>query len=168
MRPVSASITIDAPRERLFDLLCDLSLRPSYTDHFLEEYRLSRVDPSGIGAGARFRVAGSGTWLDTTIEEAERPHLIRERGSGGLANRMPVFAVWEISEGPSPQGSEVQLTFWSEPAVLFDRLRNPLGRTGRLRRQWKRALRRLKEVAESGDAPVTVGVAGGDRIPVAL
>ena len=42
--------------------------------------------------------------MDTAIVEAERPHLVRERGSGGLANRIPVFCVWEVAEGPSPSG----------------------------------------------------------------
>ena len=167
MRPVSAQVVIDAPRERVFDLLCDLSHRPAFTDHFLVEWRLERLEPVGVGAAARFRIEGSGAWLDTQIEVAERPHLIREQGRGGPVNRLPVLTVWELADGASPQSCEVTLTFWTEPSNLFDRLRNPLGRAGGLRRGWRRALRRLKELAESGEAPAAVSVAGLDRLPSA-
>ncbi|HEX2129129.1 MAG TPA: SRPBCC family protein [Solirubrobacterales bacterium] len=167
MRPVSANVVIDAPRERVFDLLCDLSRRPAFTDHFLEEYRLERLDPVGVGAAARFRLEGSGAWLDTQIEIAERPHLIREQGRGGPVNRLSVFTVWELASAASPQSCELTVTFWTEPKNVFDRLRNPLGRSGRLRRGWARAARRLKEVAESDEVAPAVTVAGLDRLPSA-
>jgi uncharacterized protein YndB with AHSA1/START domain len=165
MRPVSADVLVDAPRERVFDLLVDLSRRPAFTDHFLEEYRLERMDPVGVGAAARFRITASGAWLDTEIELAERPHLVREQGRGGRVNRLPVFTVWELAPGPSPQSCEVTVTFWTEPTHFFDRLRSPLGRAGSLRRGWDRTLRRLKEIAEGGEVTPPVTVAGLDRLP---
>jgi hypothetical protein len=165
MRPVSATISIDAPRERIFDLLCDLSRRPAFTDHFQTEFRLERLDPVGVGASARFQLAGSGAWLDTAIVETERPHSVRERGSGGRSNRIPAFCVWELAEGPSPAGSEVTVTFWTEPAVFVDRLHEPFGSGRRLRKDWNRALRRLRDLIESGEPVEPVGVAGGDRLP---
>ena len=88
MRPVSATTLIDVPRERVFDLLVDLSMRPAFTDHFMTEYRLQRIEPVGVGAAARFRVREATHWMDTVIEVAERPHLIRERGRGGRSNRV--------------------------------------------------------------------------------
>jgi uncharacterized protein YndB with AHSA1/START domain len=165
MRPVSSTISIDVPRERVFDLLCDLSARPAFTDHMYTQYRLERVDPVGVGASARFRLGDSGAWLNTAIESAERPHTIREQGSGGRSNRLPVFCAWEVAEGPGPGGCEVKVTFWSEPQHIVDKLRNPLGRGRRLRRGWARALRRLRELTESGEPLARVGVAGEDRIP---
>jgi hypothetical protein len=165
VRPVSASITIDVPRERIFDLLRDLSIRPAFTDHFVTSFRLERIDPVGVGASARFRLGERGAWLDTAIEAAERPHTIRERGSGGRANRVEVFTVWELAPGPSASGCEVKVTFWSESTHMIDRLRNPLGRPGALRRDWARALRRLRELAEGGQPIERVSVAGADRLP---
>jgi len=165
MRPVSATITIDVPRERLIDLISDLSIRPAFTDHFLIDYRLERIEPVGVGASARFRLAGSGVWLDTVIERVERPHLIRESGRGGRSNRLPLFTAWEVAEAPSPSGCELSLTFWTEPQTPFDKLRNPLGRGAPIRRGWVRALRRLKDLAESGEQVERLSVAGGDRLP---
>jgi uncharacterized protein YndB with AHSA1/START domain len=165
MRPVSASTTIDAPRERVFDLLCDLGCRPAFTDHFLTDLRLGRVDPVGVGASARFRLGDSDVWFDTVIEEVERPHLLRERGSGGRSNRVPVFTVWELAEGPAPGGCEVTVTFWAEPTRILDRLHKPFRSTRVWRRGFKRGLGRLRQVAES-DRPVPrVTIAGGDRVP---
>lgn len=165
MRPVSASASIDVPRERIFDLLVDLSIRPAFTDHFIDEYRLARVDPIGVGASARFLLEHAGVWVDSAIEVAERPHLIREHGRGGRGNRVPWFTVWEIAEGPSPEGSELTVTIWTEPASIFDRL----GETGvsgrRLRRDLARALARLREIAETDRQLEHVGVGGADLLP---
>lgn len=166
MRPVSAKISIDAPRERVFDLLSDLSVRPSFTDHFLSDYRLERVDPVGPGAAARFRLRVSGDWLDTVIDGAsERPHLVREHGRGGPSNRIPVFTVWEIAEGPGPGGCEVTVTFWSEPQGIPDKLRELPGGSRYFRRDWRRALMRLREIAEGERAAEHVDIAGTDRVP---
>jgi uncharacterized protein YndB with AHSA1/START domain len=167
MRPVSASVTIDAPRERVFDLLCDLSLRPAFMDHFLAEYRLGRLDPVGVGASARFRLRESGAWLDTAVERAERPHLVRERGNGGRSNLVPTFTVWELAEGPAASTCEVTVSFWTEPRTVFDRARELLGSSRAFARQWARALERLKAIVETGASPEPIAVAGLDRVPAA-
>ena len=152
------------PRERVFDLLTDLAIRPAFTDHFIGEYRLERLDPAGVGAAARFRIEGGVGWMNTVIEAAERPHLVREHGRGGRSNRVAVFTVWELAEGPSPQSCEATVTFWSEPGNLFDRLRERRS-SRRLGRGWSHALRRLRTIAEEGTALERVTVAGGDRLP---
>ena len=47
MRQVTVHAVISAPREEIFDFVADLSLRPAYCDHYLEEYRLARPNPRG-------------------------------------------------------------------------------------------------------------------------
>jgi hypothetical protein len=165
MRPVSASASIDVPRERIFDFLVDLSARPAFTEHFIDEYRLARLDPVGVGASARFRLVHAGIWVDTVIDAAERPHLVREHGRGGRSNRTPWFTVWEIAEGPSPDGSEVTVTIWSEPTSIFDKLGESGIHGRRLRRDLKRALERLRDIVESDRSVERVGVAGGELLP---
>ena len=58
------------------------------------------------------------------------------------------------------------MTFWTEPAHL---LRPPCAiarhSRRRLRRDFERALARLRELAEGGEAADRVEVAGGDRLP---
>jgi uncharacterized protein YndB with AHSA1/START domain len=163
MGPVSATTPIDAPRERVYELLCDLSARPAFCDHFVAEYRLQRIDPIGVGASARFRVRKWG-WMDTEIEEAVPPHLIRERGRGGRFNRIPVFTVWELAASGWPRGCEVSVTFWTEPSNPADRAKELLGGARRFRRSWARALVRLKDLAESERVAERVAIAGADRM----
>ena len=164
VRPISVTELIDVPRERVFDLLTDLSIRPAFTGHFMTEYRLQRLEPVGVGAAARFRLDHWRGWADTAIEVADGPHLVREEGLGGRVNRVGLFTVWELAEGASPASTELTVTFWTEPVTILDRLKEA-GTGGRLRRDWKRALRRLRAIAEEGAAVEHVTVGGGDVLP---
>jgi uncharacterized protein YndB with AHSA1/START domain len=165
MRPVSATTFVDAPRERLFDLLNDLSARPTFTDHLFSDYRLARIDPVGPGAAARFQVGDSGQWLETVIESVERPHLVRERGRTGRLNRVPTFTVWEIAEGAGPEVSEVTVTFWTEPTNPVDKVGEFFGSARRFRRGYGRAIERLKQVVETGAQVDRVEVGGSELLP---
>jgi uncharacterized membrane protein len=166
VRPVSARLFIDAPREQVFDLLLDLSARPAFMDHFIEHFQLLREDPVGVGAGARFKVAAAGGFLDSVIAEANPPHRIVERGHGGRLNRVPNVTEWVLADSPGPSGCEVSVTFWTEPSLLPDRLRDARNSERRLARHLRRALERLRDLAESGTEPERVSVAGGDRLGI--
>jgi uncharacterized protein YndB with AHSA1/START domain len=166
MGPISAETTIDAPRERVFELVSDLAARPSFCDHFQRELRLQRIESRGVGAAARFRVEAPRMtmWMETVIDEVDPPHRVFERGGGGRLDRIPAYTVWELESGAGP-GTEARVTFWTEPSHPVDRIREHLGAEGWLRRQFSRALERLKELAESGRAIEFVGVAGEDPLP---
>jgi uncharacterized protein YndB with AHSA1/START domain len=166
MRPVSARIFIDAPRVEVFDLLLDFSARPAFMDHFVARYQLLRENPVGMDAGARFKVADAGGFIDSVIAEIEPPHRIVERGRGGRLNRVPNVTEWILTDAPEPSGCEVSVTFWTEPSMPFDRLRDVRNSRRRLGRHLKRALERLRDLAETGVAPARVTVAGGDRIGI--
>jgi uncharacterized protein YndB with AHSA1/START domain len=164
--PLSLTVSIDAPRERVFDLICDLGARESWTDHFASEFRLERISAQGLGAAARFRVdAPAGVrYMETVIAEAERPFRVVEHGRGGRLDHIPVRVVWELEEGPT---TTVRLTFWTKPPSAVDRVKE-LGRSGWWKRRWGKALRRLQELIESGAAAPRTEVAGGDRVPTAI
>lgn len=166
MGPVSARLSIDAPRERVFDLLLDMSARPAFTDHFTEHFQLLREHPLGVGAGARFHARDAGGWLDTVIEEVDAPHRMVERGRGGQVNRVPNVTEWVLVPGATPSGCEVTVTFWTEPTLVSDRLRDIRTSERRLGRDLRRALERLRELAEGGAAPERIVIAGGDRLGV--
>lgn len=165
MGPVSAEIEIDVPRERAFEAIGDLSRRPSFTDHLLTDFHLTRIEPAGVGAGARFRFRHwpRSFWADTTIAEIEAPHRIVEHGHGGRANRIPTTTVWELLGG-SGSLTRVRVSFWTEPSNPIDRVLEKLsGAALRQERAWREALRRLRDLLES-DAPAEPGLtlAGGN------
>jgi len=165
MGPIRAETEIDVPRERVFETLGDLAARPAFTDHFLSGYRLTRIEASGVGAGARFRVEAPlrSVWMDTTIVEQDEPFRIVERGQGGRVNRIRTNTVWELTEGPGSL-TAVRMSHWTEPGH-FDRGLELLS-AGSVwqERSWREAMRRLREGLESGTwEGERVGVAGGNR-----
>jgi uncharacterized protein YndB with AHSA1/START domain len=166
MGPISITRSIDAPRERVFDFICDLANRPAFTDHFIGQFRLERLESKGIGASARMRIRRRHLWMETVVVEATSPHRILERGRGGRWDRIPVTTGWELVDLPGGRGCEVRLSFWTQPSGLVDRLREGLRAERFYRRQWSIALSRLKELIESGRAAERVVVAGGDKLPV--
>jgi uncharacterized protein YndB with AHSA1/START domain len=161
--PITITTSIDASRERIFDFICDLAIRPSWIDHFADDYRVQRIPASGRGAAARFRVdAPAGVrYMETVIAETDRPHEIVEHGRGGRLDRTPFRLVWELEAGPT---TTVRLTFWTAPASLFDRIRE-MGRERWWRRRWTKALGRMRDLIESGADVPRVEIAGGDRVP---
>ncbi len=164
MGPLSAEITIDAPRERVYGMVSDLAMRPAFCDHFMEQFRLQRVKSSGIGAAARFRVAAPRfpIWMETVVTELEPPHMVLERGKGSRIDRMPVSTAWELV-GSGRSMTDVTVSFWTEPAHPLDKLKDRASSAGWYGRQWKRALQRLRDLAE-GDVDIEpLRVAGASR-----
>src|ERR1700744_5379903 len=102
MDALTTSVIIDAPRERVFAYLEDLANHPEFTDHYLVDWRLTREDSIGRGAGARFRIAAPGNRFgggDVTFAEVESPRRIVEVGRSGKANRIRTLGVYELAEG---------------------------------------------------------------------
>jgi uncharacterized protein YndB with AHSA1/START domain len=150
MGPVSAEIEIDVPRQRAFEAIGDLGLRPSFTDHFLSDFHLTRIDPTGVGAGARFRIGvrPRRVWMDTTIAELDAPHRILEHGRGGRGNRIPSTTLWELTEGPGAL-TRVRVSFWTEPKAIDRGLELLSAASIPHERRWREALRRLRDLLES-------------------
>ncbi|MGB7587465.1 MAG: SRPBCC family protein [Solirubrobacterales bacterium] len=165
MGPISAEIEIDVPRSRAFALIADLAWRPSFTDHFISDFRLTRVDSSGLGAGARFRlvVPPRRLWMDTAITELEAPRRIVERGLGGRGNRVPATTVWRLLEVPGSL-TTVHVSQRIEVSHPLSRAVDAASGTSiRYQRAWRRALHRLRDLLEEGaSSQQRVAVAGGN------
>lgn len=165
MGPVMADITIDAPRERVYAVIADLAMRPTFCDHFQREFRLQRIESRGIGAAARFHVGAPRfpLWMETVIAELEEPHMVIERGRGGRIDRIPVGTAWELVQSAGTM-CEVTVSFWTEPGTLADRIGDRMASAGWYGRQWKRALTRLRDLVEGEAAIEPLRVAGASHL----
>ncbi len=100
MDPLTVSTVVSAPREQVFDYLQDIANHPEFTDHYLVDWHLTRIDSVGRGAGARFRVKAPGnrfSWADVTFAEVDRPHRIVEVGRTGKNNRIRTLGVYDLA-----------------------------------------------------------------------
>lgn len=163
MRPAHAKIHIDAPRERVFEVISDLANRPAFCDHFAHEFHLQRLDSTGVGAAARFRADEFPHWMETEIVEIDAPHRLVERGRGARADRLKLGTAWELVEGPH-SSTDVSVTFWAEPGTQIDRARTGSRATRWHARQWRKALKRLRAIVENQEPIEPVQVAGASRI----
>ena len=115
MDPVELSITIDRPREEVFEYLADIANHPEFCDHYLKEWHLTRVDSYGRGAGARYRIDAPlqrFAWSDLTFVAVEPPRRIVAVGRGGKYNRIKTFASWTLDPA-SGGGTRVDFVFES-------------------------------------------------------
>jgi uncharacterized protein YndB with AHSA1/START domain len=147
--PVTVSVTIDKPRDEVFEYLSDVANHPEFCDHFMTHWRLTREESSGRGAGARFRVEAPlrrFDWGDMTFIEVNPPTRIVAVGRAGKFNRVKTYMEWTLS--PSGDGTKVEWMAESEPALPSDRLLDPFGSRSWWKRRAGKALRRLRSILE--------------------
>lgn len=148
----------------MFDYLQDIANHGEFTDHYLVDWHLTRIDSVGLGAGARFRVKAPGnrfSWADVTFAEVDRPYRIVEVGRTGKENRIRTLGVYELAPGAAGT-TRVRFTLETVPATLSDRLMEALGARGWMKRKNKRAMHRLRAILEQGEGRGRrVTVAGG-------
>ena len=148
MRPVEQRIVISAPREDIYEFLIDVSNRVAWMDHFVKDFRLTRVKPVGVGAGAAFLVDSPLFPLraEYQIIETEHPRLIRERGRIGRLGRTTGYTEWELFENYG--STELTVTVWTQPGIRWDAIKESLGARPWLKRQLRTSLKRLRKIFE--------------------
>ena len=168
MDPLVTEVTIDKPREEVFEYLADIANHAEFSDHFMVDWRLTNEDSYGVGAGARWKMKtplNRFPWGDSTIVEAERPRRLVEVGRTGKFNRNRTIGVWEL-EPAAGHATRVRFTYESEPKLATDRLMERFGARGWMKRKQGKALRRLRSILEEdygrGRRPT---IAGGARKP---
>jgi uncharacterized protein YndB with AHSA1/START domain len=152
--PVTVSVNIGRPREEVFAYLADIANHPEFSDHYLEQFRLTRVDSVGQGAGARFKLRTPFqrfSWADMTFSVVEPPHRIVAVGRGGKFNRIRTTAIWTLDHAPGG-GTEVEYMIESEPALPTDRIVEALTRQrGWFKRKLRKSMSRLQAILEENE-----------------
>jgi uncharacterized protein YndB with AHSA1/START domain len=159
--------TIARPREQVYEYLADIANHAEFTDHFLVDWRLTREDTYGVGAGARWKSTAPFNrfpWGDSTIVEADRPRRIVVVGRMGKYNRIRTIGVYEL-ERAAGDGTHVRFTFETEPKFASDRLLERLA-GGWSKRKHRKSMRRLQSILEEDqDRGRRPTIAGGPRKP---
>jgi uncharacterized protein YndB with AHSA1/START domain len=160
--PVTQHVNIDRPREEVFDYLSDVANHPEFMDHFLTDWRLTRVESRGRGAGARYKQGGRFDrfgYYDLNLAKLEAPFRIVGVGRGGKYNRIRTFHQWTLE--PASGGTRLEYVYETEPPLATDRLVDALsGRRRWFRRNSGKALRRLQGILEENrgrGARATIG-----------
>jgi uncharacterized protein YndB with AHSA1/START domain len=151
--PVTVSTTIGRPREEVFAYLVDVANHLEFSDHYMKDFRLLRVDSSGRGAGARFRRTRplKDIWEDMTFVEVEPPHRIVAFGRGGKFNRIKTTTIFTLDEA-TPDSTRVEVMSESEPPLPTDRLMETItGYRGWMKRNMGKALRRMQAILEENE-----------------
>jgi uncharacterized protein YndB with AHSA1/START domain len=158
-------ITIARPPEEVYEYLADIANHAEFTDHFRVDWRLTREDTYGVGAGARWKSKeplNRFPWGDETIVEAERPRRVVVVGRTGKYNRNRTIGVYEL-ERAAGGGTRVRYTYATEPKLPSDRF---LERFAGGKRKHRKAMRRLQSILEEGHGRGTrPTIAGGPRKP---
>jgi uncharacterized protein YndB with AHSA1/START domain len=140
MKPVTVAVTIDRPREQVFELLADLPAHEAFTDHFLVDWRTT---PDGV----RVRLKGGGRAAESEIRVVElTPERIVEHGHDVRDGRHRTTGIYTLAP-TADGGTRVTFTNELQPGGMRDRLTGPLI-GAYLRRQNGRALERLRALLE--------------------
>jgi uncharacterized protein YndB with AHSA1/START domain len=160
MRPITAAMVIDAPREQVFGYLSDVANHAAFLEHMTSDFRLEREESTGVGAAARFRVGSSlarlplmsplaSAWVELVVSELEPPYRLLLEGATGRLARVPVRAEYRLTLHSTAM-TRVELTVETRPATRFDALKESLGARPWLSAKVHRALRRMRELIEEG------------------
>ena len=167
MDPFSVETSIARPRGEVFEYLMDVANHAEFTDHFLKDWRMTREETYGMGAGGRFRAEvpfARFPWGDWAIVETEPGRRIVLAGRSGKFNRIRTLILLDLRDAQN--GTRVEVTARTYPKYPSDRFLESLGQRGALKRGWRKALRRLRSILEEDrERGARATIAGGPRKP---
>ena len=129
----------------------------------MTDWRLTRVDSYGRGAGARFKASRKGeryAWGDMTFIEVEPPYRIVAAGRGGKFNRNKTWTTWTLEPPGHRHARRGDDGDRAGAAHGPARWRACMLKRGWTKRRLRKALSRLQSILEENldrGARVTVG-----------
>jgi uncharacterized membrane protein len=148
VKPVTVSVTVEKPRQDVYEFLEVLANHEAFTDHLFTDWKFSGPR-RGVGAQARARVnaPSSREWTEFEIVEAEPDQRIVEEGvgAGGKRRTRGTYLLEDLPEGKTRISFELA---WQE-VPRIERLAPPLNRAF-VRRANGRSMRRLAKQLAKG------------------
>ena len=143
MKPITASVRVDRPRDEVFAFINVLPNHAGFTDHMLVDWTFSGP-PEGVGSKSRMRPAlpGPKDWMELGVLESRAPVTTVEETVSAKGKRR-TRGTYTLEELP---GGATQVRFelvWLETTFL-DRLLSPFTR-GWLQRGNEKAMQRLQQ-----------------------
>ena len=156
MDPLTVSIVVSAPREQVFDYLQDIANHPQFTDHYLVDWHLTRLDSVGTGRRRALSREGARQPLqlgrrDVRARSSDRTESSRS-GAPARTTASARSGVYELA--PAAAGStRVRFTLETVPMTLSDRLMEGLGGACLDTAQEPKAMHRLRGITRAGGGP---------------
>ena len=146
MKPVTVSVEVAAPRQRVYEFLDVLANHEPFLDHALVDWKFSGPR-RGVGAKGRARsnAVGSQDWTEFEVLESDDERIVEEGvGNGGKRVTRGTYRFRDLPNG----GTAIEFEFEWVRMSKAERLAPPLMRTF-MKRVNGKALRRLaKQLGE--------------------
>lgn len=144
MKPITVSVDVDQPRERVFAFLDVMRNHERFTDHMLTDWRYGGP-AHGVGSTAQVRtkVAGKSDSLliETVASTAPTEIVEHNSGAGGRRQASGTYLLAALPAG----GTRISFTYAWRTAPVSERLFAPLVRAV-MRRPLERSMERLAAV----------------------
>ena len=163
------SVLIDLPPEEVFEYLADIANHAEFNDHFIADWRLTREDTYGLGAGVRYRVEtplNRFPWGDSTFVEFEPPAPDRRGRAAPASSTASGPSASTRSSRAAGGGTRVTFTFQSQPKLPSDRFLESFGAAPGSSASSRSRCAACSSILEEGrDRGTRPTIAGGPRKP---
>ena len=146
MKPIKVSVTVDRPRDEVYEYLDVLANHEPFLDHFLVDWSF-QGPARGVGARARARTDAPGgqDWTEFEVLSAEPGREIVEEGVGAGGKRR-TRGTYRLGERPGG-GTSIEFELEWVEASRAERVASPLTRAF-IKRTNSKAMRRLAKILD--------------------
>jgi hypothetical protein len=141
MKPITVSVDVAQPRERVFAFLDVMRNHERFNDHMLTDWRYAGPE-RGVGSTARVRTKVAGktdSLLIETVSSAPPAEIVEHNvGAGGKRRASGTYRLEPLPDG----ATRILFIYAWQEAPVSERLLAPLVRTV-MRRPLERAMQRL-------------------------
>lgn len=169
MHAVARELTVGVPAQQVYDYVNDVANLPTFLADLFNDFRLTREETIGVGAGFRFRLAtpfnrfGYG---DLVLRKPTSPNQIVFEGRGGKYDRTGLRLIFAINPASS-DSVRLKVSYETFPGLPSDSLAEAMSfQSFYVGRRLTSGLKDLRSILEEGAVRgARATIAGGARKP---